>query len=357
MATRSSSHDLHAEHVSLSRLQRRARCERMDWWQTEGARGGYRRDASPDARMAYALKKLTSLPAVVGDALHHAAATRARRVRDGMRPPTFDALLEMVRDRLNTAVCSRNVERFLERPGDTVMLREVFFEEWPDGRIPSELVSATRTKVESLLRAMVRHPVWEDLAHCSRGDILICDSLDALEIEVNGSPVRVYAAPDLIWISHERREVPGFGVPLLPPVVTILDWKSGRPHAAEEHGRAQLAVYAWWATQKLILPVMPAAFVGRIANLGAMTLEDHDCQFVLHSEDVHRGGRLIGNAAAAILAARGPDGTLPMDETARSPSACQWCAFTPLCRDAPDDAERRLRGTALHGKAASAALA
>lgn len=335
MAPSSSSHDLLLEHVSLSRLQRRARCARMDWWQTEGARGGYRRDATPEARLAYALKKLTSLPAVVGEAIHHAAAQRARRVRDGMRPPTFDELFRMVRDRLNAAVCSRNVERFRERPGDIVMLREVYFSEWPDRRIPSELVTATCAKVESLLRAMVTHPVWEELARCGRGEILLCDSLDALEIEVNGSPVRVYAAPDLIWISHERHDVPGFGVPLLPPVVTILDWKSGRPNAAEEQGRAQLAVYAWWATQKLALPVMPSAFVGRIANLGAASPQDYDCQFVLHAEDVHRGGRLIGDAAAAILAARAPDGTLAMEETARSPAACHWCPFTPVCRDAP----------------------
>lgn len=333
MATRSSSFDQHAEHVSLSRLQRRARCERMDWWHTEGARGGHRRDAPPDARLAYALKKLTSLPAVIGEALHHAAATRARSIRDGMRPSTFDDLLAMVRDRLNAAVCSRNVERFLHAPGDTIMLREVFFAEWPDRRIPSELVVATRTKVESLLRAMVTHPVWQDLAQCGRGDILLCDSLDALEIDVNGSPVRVYAAPDLIWISHERRHVPGFGVPLLPPVVTILDWKSGRPNAAEEQGRTQLAVYAWWATRKLTLPVMPAAFIGRIANLGASTSADHDCQFVLYPEDVHRGRRLVGDAAAAILAARATDGSVPMDEATRRPSACQWCAFTPVCRD------------------------
>lgn len=334
MAPSSSSHDLPLEHVSLSRLQRRARCARMDWWQTEGARGGYRRDATPEARLAYALKKLTSLPAVVGEAIHHAAALRARRVRDGMRPPTFDELFATVRDRLNAAVCSRNVERFLERPGEIVMLREVFFAEWPDRRIPSELVAATRTKIESLLRAIVTHPVWGDLARCGRGDILICDSLDALEIEVNGSPVRVYAAPDLIWISRERQDVPGFGVPLVPPVVTILDWKSGRPNAAEEQGRAQLAVYAWWATQKLLLPVMPSAFVGRIANLAAPTPEDFDCRFVLHSEDVHRGGRLIGDAAAAILATRAPDGTRPMEETARSPAACRWCSYTPVCRDA-----------------------
>ena len=333
MAPSSSSHELLLEHVSLSRLQRRARCERMDWWQTEGARGGYRRDATPEARLAYALKKLTSLPAVIGEAIHHAAAWRARCVRDGMRPPTFDELFAMVRDRLNAAVCSRNVERFLERPGESVMLREVYFSEWPDRRIPSELVTATRTKVELLLRAMVTHPVWEELARCGRGEILLCDSLDALEIEVNGSPVRVYAAPDLVWISNERQDVPGFGVPLLPPVVTILDWKSGRANAAEEQGRAQLAVYAWWASHKLALPVMPSAFVGRIANLGAVAPQDHDCQFVLHAEDVHRGRRLIGDAAAAILAARAPDGTLPMEETARSPTACHWCPFTPVCRD------------------------
>lgn len=336
MATTNVSAGWQTEHLSLSRVRRRAQCARMDWWQAEGARDGYRRDASPTARTAYALKKLTSLPAVVGDALHHAAATRARCLRDGLRPPSYDDLLSMVRARLNAAVTSRNIERFLARPSDTLMLREVFHGEWPEGRVPPDVVSETRTKVESLLQAMVAHPVWEDLAHCGRGDILVCDALDALEIEVNGAPVRVYAAPDLIWVSRDPQYVPGFGVPLVPPVVTILDWKTGRPSAAEEQARTQLAVYAWWVTQKLSLPVTPAAFIGRIANLGASEPEDVDCRFILYPEDVARGRRIIGDTAASIIASRREDGTLPMEESPRSLTACRWCAFTSICRDASD---------------------
>jgi hypothetical protein len=332
------------EHLSLSRVRRRAQCARMDWWQTEGARDGYRRDASPTARTAYALKKLTSLPAVVGDAVHHAAATRARCLRDGLRPPSLDEMRATVRERLNAAVTSRNVERFLARPSHTPMLREVFHNEWPGGRIPADVVDETRAKVESLLRVMMVHPVWADLAHCGRGDIVVCDALDALEIEVNGAPVRVYAAPDLVWISHEPQYVPGFGVPLLPPVVTILDWKTGRPSAAEEQARTQLAVYAWWVREKLALPVTPAAFIGRVANLGASHAEDIDCRFVLYPEDVARGRRIIGDAGAAIIASRHADGTLPMEEAPRSLTACRWCAFTSICADASTVSEQAQGG-------------
>lgn len=319
------------EHVSLSRVKRREQCARKDWWQSEGSRDGFRSDAPASARLAYALKKLTSLPGVIGEAVHHAAATRARAIRDGMRPPTFDALLTGVRDRLNAAVVSRNTERFMQRPAQTQMLREVFFSEWPDRRIPKDLIEETRTKVHALLGEMLAHPVWDDLARCGRGDILVCDALDALEIVVDEAPVRVYAAPDLLWISHERVDVPGFGVPLLPPVVTILDWKTGRSAGQEEDARQQLAVYAWWASRKLALPIVPAAFVGRVANLGAKLVEDRDRRFVMRPDDVDRGRLFIERTAASVVAARLPDGRVPMESTAQSVEQCRWCSFTPLC--------------------------
>ncbi|MFN8665922.1 MAG: PD-(D/E)XK nuclease family protein [Gemmatimonadaceae bacterium] len=320
-----------AEHVSLSRVRRRAQCARKDWWQSEGSRDGFRPDAPASARHAYALKKLTSLPGVIGEAIHHAAATRARAIRDGMRPPSFDTLFTSVRDRLNAAVVSRNTERFLQRPAQTLMLREVFFGEWPDRRIPKDLIEETRAKVHVLLGAMLAHPVWDDLARCGRGEILVCDALDALEIVVDDAPVRVYAAPDLLWISHERVDVPGFGVPLLPPVVTILDWKTGRSAGHEEEARQQLAVYAWWASRKLDLPIAPAAFVGRVANLGAALAEDRDRQFVMRPDDVDRGRQFIERTAASVVAGRLPDGRVPMDSTAQSVEQCRWCSFTPLC--------------------------
>lgn len=319
------------EHVSLSRVKRRAQCARQDWWQSEGSRDGFRADAPAAARLAYALKKLTSLPGVIGEAIHHAAAQRARAIRDGMRPPAFDALFAAVRDRLNAAVVSRDTERFLQRPGHTPMLREVFFSEWPDRRIPKALIDETRTKVESLLRAMLAHPVWEDLGRCGRGDILVCDALDALEIVVNDAPVRVYAAPDLLWVSHERVDVAGFGVPLLPPVVTILDWKTGRAAGQEEDARQQVAVYAWWASRKIECAVTPSSFVGRVANLGAALAEDRDRQFVMRPDDVDRGRQLIERTASSVVSARLPDGRVPRESTVQSLEQCRWCSFTPLC--------------------------
>lgn len=324
------------EHVSLSRIRRRAQCPRMDWWQTEGSRDGFRRTAPVDAQMAYALKKLTSWPAVVGDAVHQAAAVRARALRDGLRPPGYDELLALVRARLNRAALSRNTDAFLARPSDVVMLREVYFEEWPGGRIPPEVVEATRARVAALLRRMLAHPVWEDVARCAGGDVLICDSLDALLIESDGTPVKVYAAPDLVWVSREPVSVPAFGVPLLPPVITLLDWKTGRMDSRVDAARDQLALYAWWVSQKLPLPAPPLGYVGRVADLAAATEADQDVGFVLRPHDVDRGRRLVEREVAGIVAAREPDGSVPMDATTRNLGACRWCPFTPLCVDRPN---------------------
>lgn len=328
------------EHVSLSRVRRRAQCARQDWWQTEGSRDGYRSDALPSAREAFALKKLTSLPAVIGEALHHAAAARARAVRDGRRIPTVERLREGICARLNRAVMSRDVAAFLKRPSETVMLREIFFEEWRGGIIPRDLVAETKGKVESLLERMLAHPVWEDIARCGRGDILVCDALDALEIELDGAFVRIYAAPDLVWVSNDPVNLPGFGIPLLPPVVSILDWKTGRAAAGqEEQARRQLCVYAWFTSQKLKLPHVPLAYVGRVAAIGVAggsygTGSDSDLSFVLYPADVDYGRTLIEQAAKEIVDARPPDGRVPMESTSRSLDACRWCPFTPLCHSA-----------------------
>lgn len=319
------------EHVSLSRLRRRLQCERMDWWQTEGAKDGWRQTARPETRLAYALKKLTSWPGVVGDAIHQAAAVRARALRDGRRPPDYAQLLDLVRARLNAAACSRDVERFLRDPSHVVMLREVYSGEWPAGRIPADVVATTKTRVGSLLRRMLAHPVWEDIARCGRGDILVCDALDALALEVDGVPVKVYAAPDLVWVSHEPVLLPDFGVPVVPPVVSLLDWKTGRGDGRVDAARDQLALYAWWASQKLDLPAGLRGFVGRVADLGAADTTDGDVQFVLRPEDLTRAGRQLERAIRGIAAARDPDGVVSMDDTRRNLEACRWCSFTPLC--------------------------
>jgi hypothetical protein len=319
------------EHLSLSRLRRRAQCARQDWWYTEGARDGYRRDASTDARTAYALKKLTSMPAVVGIVVHEAAAARARAVRDGRRPPTVDELWTRVRAKLNEAATSRDIDGFLRDPANTIMCREVFLEEWPNGRIPASIAEATGRQVRRLLSRMVEHPVWAELAGCSREDLLICDSLDALERTEQGIPIRLYAAPDLVWISREPMQVPGFGVPLIPPILVITDWKTGLGRARVEEAREQLCCYAWFATQKLRLDPIPRAVVARVADLGANDAESADVQWVLGPNDLARGERRFLDAVAEIASERGNSGVVPMSRTTRSLTACRWCPFTTLC--------------------------
>ncbi len=319
--------DRFPEHVSLSRVRRRRRCARMDWWHTEGARDGYRANAPVEARTAFTLKRMTSLPAVVGQVVHEAAATRARAVRDGFRPPAVDAVLGTAYRRLNAAVRPPKSGHLGEAP----LLREILHGEWPEGRIPSDVAAATKHKVERLLHAMLAHPVWADLARCGRGDILVCDALDAHAITIDGCQVDVFAAPDLVWTSREVVTVPEYGIPLRPPVLTVLDWKTGAGEGRIDAAREQLSVYAWWVRAHVSASADIRHLVGRVADLSALP-DLSDLHYLLDTSDVARGQQLIEEEARAIVAERAGDGHVPMATTARNLGACALCPFPPLCR-------------------------
>jgi hypothetical protein len=268
---------------------------------------------------------LTTLPAVVGQVIHEAAATRARAVRDGLRPPSLEMDQQRAFATLNAIVRPRG------RTGAVPMLKEIAGGEWPDGRIPPAVAAATKAKVEALLAAMHDHPVWSDLAGCGRGDILVCDALEAHLLEIDGTPVDVFAAPDLVWTSRETVHVPDYGVPLLAPVLTVLDWKTGLADGRVDAAKEQLSVYAWWVQSHVGAHADTRHVIGRVADLAAAP-EARDVQLILGPADVARGRALIEDEARAITRERGPDGRVPREATAQNLRACALCAFPSICR-------------------------
>ncbi len=317
--------------MSISRARRLDQCERQDWWHTEGARGGYRRDAAPSTRQAYALKRVSSLPGIVGIAMHEAAAVYAAAIRDGRRPPTFDELHDLVRRQLNTACTNRDVRAWFADPQSKPLLREVLYAEWPGGRIPADVRDRTRTQVGAMLRRFFTHPLTASLHDCGRGDVVVCDRLDALTLECGDYTVQVYAAPDLVYLTGARTELPGVPVPVPAGTPVVADFKTGRAGGRVDRARDQLAVYSWYVHERLGLAPGPLGYVARVADLAAPSEAEADVAWLVGPAELARGRRLIEQSVARVLRKLDASGSVPMDATSANPAACRWCVFTPVC--------------------------
>jgi hypothetical protein len=247
--------------MSVSRARRMEACPRQEWWHTQGARGGWAPDADPGAREAWAARCATSLDAVLGQALHEAAARIARALRDGRRPPAYDALLAHVRGRLARLWRARDAAAFRHRPARDGFL----LERLRGGEVPEATVAAVRVRMPAALRRLVTHPVWDHVRACGRGDIVVVDALDALLVELAGGPVQLYCAPDLVYVSRAPLVVPDLGVPVPAGSPVLVDWKSGRAGA---DALAQLALYAYYVRERLGVPPGAFGYVGRVGALG-----------------------------------------------------------------------------------------
>ena len=84
-----------------------------EWWRISKE---MRSTADATVREAWACRCATSLHAVLGQAVHEAAAMIARALRDGRRPPPYEALLTHVRGQLARVWRARDAAAFRQRP-------------------------------------------------------------------------------------------------------------------------------------------------------------------------------------------------------------------------------------------------
>lgn len=311
--------------MSVSRARRMEACPRQEWWHTQGARGGWAPDATPVAREAWAARCATSLDAALGQALHEAAALIARALRDGRRPPPYDALLGHVRGRLARLWRARDAAGFRRRPERDGFL----LERLRGGEVSEATVGAVRVRMPAALRRLVTHPVWDHLRACGRGDVVVVDALDALLVELAGGPVQLYCAPDLVYVSRAPLEVPDLGVPVPAGSPVLVDWKSGR---AGEDAVAQLALYAYYVRERLGLPPGPLGYVGRVGDLSGAAHDALGGQVILLGErEIARARDLVARRAAQVRAWTGLDGRLDRDQMPLVTTACRFCPFASLC--------------------------
>jgi hypothetical protein len=295
---------------SHSRDRTFTECARAYYWRYYGSHNGWREDAPESARMAYALKQLTSFPAIVGTAVHACARDSALAIRHGAPRPSFDVMLARTTNALNRAlVGSHHRASFLRDPKRVVMLHEA----WYDGRPDSSGLAAAVAKARVCLRALECSAVWSDLEQGRPEWLAVSDEPEAFVHE--GWPV--YAGPDLVYQPEGRR-------------VVILDWKTGDDSDAE----LQIPLYALFCRTVLGLPFREGEWFGRVVNLhtGEDRMQEIERIDVLQAAE---RVRMSVEAMQGLLA--DPDRNQPQPIEAfpvlqpEQRRACRFCGFLALC--------------------------
>jgi len=317
--------------LSVSQLRLLATCERRWWWSAVGSRPGWEPTADETTRLAWACKCLTTLPALLGVGVHEAAARIAAAHRDGRRPPPFDELLAAVRRLLNEAWRASQAGRAQHVAAPR---RHGCFEEHFYGTpIYDADIARLRVRLHSALRRLYTSPVWEDVRECGRGDVLRTDSLDwvGVGVELEGAPpIRLYAAPDLLYLNRGDLEVDGVRVPHGVPV--LVDWKTGKSDAAVG---LQMRLYALYAAERLRLRAGQYGYVARVIDLaGPNSGIAAERRFLIGPRELDGARDALYQAALRIVAMRDATGVIPRDVTPRASdaAACRRCAFRAVCQ-------------------------
>ncbi|HET7462564.1 MAG TPA: PD-(D/E)XK nuclease family protein [Longimicrobium sp.] len=295
---------------SHSRDRALSECARAYFWRYYGSHRGWEPGAPESARLAYALKQLTTFPMIVGTAVHECARDSAAAVRKGDARPTFEVMLARVSDALNRAVLgSHHRGQFQRDPKRVVMLRDA----WYAGRADVSGLAPALTKARTCLRALDGSALWGELAQCQPGWITIPDGPEAFVHE--GWPI--YTGPDLVYRPDGRK-------------VVILDWKTGDDSDAE----LQIPLYALYCRTVLGLPFRDDEWFGRVVNLatGEDTTREITRIDVMRAADRVRDS--VGVMHSLHLDADGnqprPMEEFPILEPERR-RLCRFCPFLALC--------------------------
>ncbi len=318
-----------ANEWSYSRHRLLNTCERAMYWQYWGSRGGYRTDAPAEARQAWALKGLVSVPTLIGTAVHNAARDIVSALRDRRALPVYETLLRDARTTLNKVwrwSQPNEIDRFWQWPTTYHAFHEIVYR----GQLEQSDIEHARIKVASCLRHLVASPLLDDVRECLPERVRLGGSgPDRVSL---GDGVIAWMAPDLLYHHSDpstaggecRNAVGG-------PCWCITDYKSGKPSLVDD--TLQLAGYAL-AVEAQGYPMTDGIYFGRIIYLLSgterwitITLEDMAKAQAVVRADIETQRGFYTDLARGLLQ---PPSSFSL---AADTQACVRCNFLELCRD------------------------
>jgi len=193
---------------------------------------GWERDAAPERRQAYLLKKMTRLPILAGDLVHQALAEHFRS-RDQGHDTTLDEARAFAVQGLRSKYKESRDGAWKAKPAKLCRLAEHHYQE----PLIDEATGAAGeygrryvARIEQCLTTFFQAPALQEARDSEPRTWLACEELSTFEL----FGTKVYAVPDFAYRTPDGR-------------VRILDWKTGRPRPED---RFQLEVYALYARER-----------------------------------------------------------------------------------------------------------
>ena len=290
-------------------------CKRRYYYHYYHKWGGWSWNAPDDVKKTYLLTKLTSLPALVGDAVHRTIKRlleqKVQYGRFAMENPALFARKEL----LTRTWMNSLAERWKESAKKFPPMFETYYGELPSKERLKEFGAKTTRCIESFLESDIAKELQND--DTARWLAVDPDLSEAPELRFEGR--KVYAIPDFA-----RRREDG--------TVEIWDWKTGKPG---EHDELQLLSYALYAQKHwLVGPDKIKLFAFYLDpesdNWGVKEFESSDSAFerirTVIREDFALMDSLLADKEENVALAADPH--FPLNEDT---SRCRYCNFKELC--------------------------
>ena len=288
---------------SFSRSRTFADCPRKYWFHYYGSWGGWERDASPEARELYRLKKLTGLHLLAGDVVHRALERALVTWKRGAKPDP-EALVTWCKSEMQRQYRESHDDRGREAPARFARLFEHEYGPPPD----RELLVRIAGKVGTSVRNFFVSAAFGMIRESDPEQWLPIETLDTFDFE----GTKVFAVPD--FALRQAGEV------------YIFDWKTGRKNPGNND---QVVLYALFAAAKWDADPDHV----RAAPVYLLNGGDYDPQGVSQA-DRDRVEGIIRESIAAMRGRLDDPGQNAgrKDDFEPTPGHnCRWCNFRGVC--------------------------
>ncbi len=311
---------------STSRARTFDSCRRKYYYDYYLSWLGWGRNADPERRSAYLLKKMTRMPMFAGDIVHRAIERYYSR-RDQGQSFTADEAIDWAVTELRRGYKESRDGGWKARPAKSIRLGEHHYGE---ARIDEPSGEAGKygkryvDRIKECLMTFFQAPELKGVREVEPGDWLACEEMSTFEL----FDTKIFAIPDFAYVDRRAGAASGDSEDGAP-AVRIVDWKTGAPREAD---RFQLEVYAFYARERW--KVDPLRTTAVDAYLGDGSLSEVQITDEVLSGALARIESSLTEMKAVHFdadASKGDPEAFPMVPEAEAPRACSSCGYRELC--------------------------
>jgi hypothetical protein len=289
---------------SFTRHKNFAECRRRYYYLHYGSWNGWNNDAPDEARLAYRLKNIQSLPMWLGDLVHR----MIERILGDLRNQEVNSLenyQKQLRNWMNKEYVQSTEKKWMWQPKRNLNLFEHYYGE----EITAEQRTAARDKVYGCLEHFLDSPIFARLGKLRPAEWKTIEKLEQFPVGGHTVYLKIDCATQADGLT------------------TIYDWKTG---AANDEVAVQLACYALYACHAWRAPVESQRLV--TYYLDPDTVREHTPtaeelidtkEFILASMQ-----EMIATLDSGVEKNRATKDNFPMTDKR---GVCRRCSFRELC--------------------------